>query len=95
MRPSSLSSDTVRDLWLTHSASWGGVRGRGATRYVLSVSFPEHPPRDKPGLHPEGWGACESRSEPEREDRCKRRESPTFVFDPQNTPDGLRITWVL
>lgn len=28
VRPSSVSSDTVRDLWLIHSASWGGVRGQ-------------------------------------------------------------------
>lgn len=53
VRCSGLSSDTVRDLWLIHSASWGGVRGQGATLCVFGVSLPEYLPWDKSGLHPE------------------------------------------
>lgn len=84
MRPCAITPAVCQGLQADSSCLWAQRGGRGATYCVHGW--------DKSGLHPQcswkqgraweiGW--------------AQDRESPTFVFDPQNTTDGLRITWDL
>lgn len=59
------------------------------------VSLQESPPWSKSKLCPQSLGVPASRSELEREGGSRKGRRHTFVFAPQNAPDGLKISWDL
>lgn len=92
MRPCGPSSPLfVRDCWLIHPASGHGegaevplacVLGSASQTSLLGQVWASPPGLIKAGQSLRSGGR-------------RTGKSPTFVFDPQNTGDGLWITWDL